>query len=282
MPFWPEIFFSRQQRLETIVLCGLCLGLLFFIVLPKQNEHSSALSVNLENYQTEIEEITKVDSWTAAELKPFNPNFITDYRAYVLKLPSDAVERLNRFRESGQWINSAEQFQSVTQISDELLSQLEPLFVFPKWTQKQTRESGFIPESKSDLNTATSEQLEMVYGIGPTRAKQIINYRDGTLGGFAALFELKGITGLPEDVIAEVGKRFEVKTPRKIVTFDAQTVDVDQLVTIPFIDYELAYKIVEQRSLYGGSLSKDILEKIENFPLNKIEIILLYLDVPNQ
>ena len=281
MPLWPEIFFSRQQRLETIVLCGICLGLLFFIVLLKQNEHSSAPGVNLENYQTEIEEITKNDSWTAAELNPFNPNFITDYRAYVLKLPSDAVERLNRFRESGQWINSAEQFQNVTQISDELLSQLQPLFVFPKWIQKPTRESGFL-ESKTDLNTATSEQLEKVYGIGPTRAKQIINYRDGTLGGFAALIELKGITGLPEDVIAEVGKRFEVKTPRKIVAFDAKTVDVDQLVTIPFIDYELAHKIVEQRSLYGGLLTKDVLVKIKNFPINKIDIILLYLDVPNQ
>ena len=282
MSFWSEIFFNRRQRLETIVLCAICRVLLVIVVLPKQHGNLSAQRLNFENYNAEIEEITKIDSWTPAELQPFNPNFISDYRAYVLKLPSEAMDRLNRFREEGQWINSAEQFQNVTQISDELLSQLQPLFVFPKWTQQPIRASEFSSVSKKDLNQATSEQLERVYGIRPTRAKQIINYRDVTLSGFAAMIELSGINGLSEEVIAEMGKWFEVKTPRQIDTFNAQTVNVDELVTIPFIDYELAYKIVEQRSLHGGLLNNDILSRIKNFPLNKIDVILLYLDFPNQ
>jgi competence protein ComEA len=282
MSFWPEIFFNRRQRLETIVLCAICTVLFVIVVLPKQHGNLSAQRLNFENYNVEIEEITNIDSWTPAELQPFNPNFISDYRAYVLKLPSKAIERLNRFRGSGQWINSVEQFQNVTQISDELLSELKPLFVFPKWTQQPSRAPEFASASKIDLNQATSEQLEKVYGIGPTRAKQIINYRDGTLGGFASMIELRGIIGLSEEVIAEMGKRFEVKTPRQINTFNAQTVNVDELVTIPFIDYELAHKIVEQRSLHGGLLNKDILSRIKNLPLNKIDIILLYLDFHNQ
>jgi len=49
------------------------------------------------------------------------------------------------------------------------------------------------------------------------------------------------------------------------------------LVTIQHIDYELAYEIIEQRTLREGYKSIDELTKVKGFPIDKIEIIKLYL-----
>ncbi|MEZ4781200.1 MAG: hypothetical protein R2816_06390 [Flavobacteriaceae bacterium] len=43
------------------------------------------------------------------------------------------------------------------------------------------------------------------------------------------------------------------------------------------MDYELAYEIINQRTLREGYKSLDELTKVKNFPLDKIEIIKLYL-----
>ncbi|WAC03328.1 helix-hairpin-helix domain-containing protein [Lacinutrix neustonica] len=49
------------------------------------------------------------------------------------------------------------------------------------------------------------------------------------------------------------------------------------MVTIQYIDYEIAHNIIEQRTLRAGYKSIDDLVKVKGFPVNKFEIIRLYL-----
>jgi len=49
------------------------------------------------------------------------------------------------------------------------------------------------------------------------------------------------------------------------------------LVTIRHIDYEIAYNIIEARTLREGFKSFEELKKVKDFPVNKIEIIKLSL-----
>jgi DNA uptake protein ComE-like DNA-binding protein len=44
-----------------------------------------------------------------------------------------------------------------------------------------------------------------------------------------------------------------------------------------YLDYEIAYEIIEERTLREGFKSLDELTKVKGFPTNKIEIIKLYL-----
>ena len=53
------------------------------------------------------------------------------------------------------------------------------------------------PSFPIDLNTATLEQLDTLPGIGPTRAGDIIRYRDQH-GGFQQIDELKEVRGIGE------------------------------------------------------------------------------------
>ena len=74
-------------------------------------------------------------------------------------------------------------------------------------------------------------------------------------------------------------RQFTVKTPRKIKPINLNSATVEQLVTVQYIDYELAYEIINQRTLKQGFNSFDDLTKVKDFPNDKLDIIQLYLTV---
>ena len=95
--------------------------------------------------------------------------------------------------------------------------------------------------------------------------------------GFVSDIELSEVWGLSPEVIERILNDFTVKTPRVIEKFNLNTATRDQLVTIQYIDYEIAHNIIEERTLRDGFKSLEELIKVEDFPIKKIEIIKLYL-----
>ena len=52
---------------------------------------------------------------------------------------------------------------------------------------------------KVDLNRATAEELDQIYGVGPKIARKIIEYRESELGGrFHSTHDLTHIEGIGE------------------------------------------------------------------------------------
>ena len=280
--------FSQKQRSGIFLLLFLIITfqcVYFFVELPSKD-----IVVNQKELQLFQQEI---DSLRLAEMEnhkpkiyPFNPNYITDYKGYTLGMTNEEIDRLLIFREQNKWVNSKQQFQEVTKVSDSLLNSISPYFKFPDWVTNPKPKNAFtyqnnsLPKSyneKIDLNTATVIQLRKVNGIGEKLSERIINYRDKFVGGFIANVQLQDVYGLTPEVIERVLNEFTVKTPRQIVKYNLNAVTRDQLVTIQHIDYELAYEIVEQRTLREGYKSLEELIKVKGFPINKIEIIKLYL-----
>ena len=132
-------------------------------------------------------------------------------------------------------------------------------------------------EQKQDLNKATAQQLQLINGIGEVLSERIVNYRNKFIGGFISDIQLQDIYGLSPEVIERIMNDFTVKTPRDIKKININNATVDQLVTVQYIDYEIAYNIVEERTLREGFKILDELIKVKNFPVKKIEIIKLYL-----
>ena len=64
------------------------------------------------------------------KIYPFNPNFITDYKGYILGMSVPEIDRLHAFRGENKYVNSQEDFQKVTQISDSLLKVISPLVLY--------------------------------------------------------------------------------------------------------------------------------------------------------
>jgi len=241
----------------------------------------------LKHFQNEIDSLRLVEiENNKPKQYPFNPNYITDYSGYTLGMTNEEIDRLLDYRKQNKWVNSAKEFQVVTKVSDSLLEVISPYFQFPEWvtnpkpnsaTTFQSYSTAKTFDQKQDLNTATAQQLKRINGIGDALSTRIIKYRDKFKGGFISDIQLQDIYGLTPEVIERLTNEFTVKTPRAIQKINLNVATANELVSIQHIDYEIAYHIIEERTLREGFKSLDELTKVKNFPVNKIEIIKLYL-----
>jgi DNA uptake protein ComE-like DNA-binding protein len=199
----------------------------------------------------------------------------------------EEIDRLLEFRLKNKWVNSATEFQQVTKVSDSLLATMSPHFKFPDWVTNPKPKTNFSKAYNSaskknyeiiDLNTATAIQLQKIYGIGEKLSARIIKYRTKNKG-FIALVELQEIYGLSPEVIENIKERCIIKNPKKNEKININTATRDQLVTIKYIDYEIAYNIIEERTLREGFNSIEELTKVKGFPVKKIKIIRLSLTI---
>ncbi|MEY8019703.1 ComEA family DNA-binding protein [Muriicola sp. SD30] len=211
------------------------------------------------------------------KLRPFNPNFITDYRGYVLGISSEELDRLYAFRKIGQYIRTAEEFQAVTQISDELLTQVEPYFKFPSFRHNNKTQSGAVEVvNPKDLNSATATDLQQISGIGPVLSSRIIRFRD-RLGGFIVTEQLLDVYGLDREVAEKAMKVFQVLSTPEIRKINLNKAQVNELTSLVYLNREIARKIVAYREQHGRYDSIEQLTKIEDFPTERIQRIKLYL-----
>ena len=225
---------------------------------------------------------------------PFNPNFITDYRGYTLGMSVDEIDRLLRFRQSDKYVNSPEEFQEVTQVSDSLLEAISPHFKFPEWTQKSKQYSvsskqyaskqkqSYSPPSEglgeADLNSATAEDLKSIYGIGEKLSNRIIQFRD-RLGGFVTHEQLYHVYGLDAEVAERALMKFSVIKKPDILKININTASEGDMTKLVYINYDLASKIVDYRNTNGEIQAFNELTRIEGFPSEKLDIIQLYLSL---
>ena len=286
--------FTKQQRngILLLLLIIFVLQCVYFFV----NFSDEDVQVNQVEFAKFTKEIDSLKSIELLESKPkiypFNPNYISDFKGASLGMSNEEIDRLLNFRKQNNWINSVEQFQEVTKVSDSLVNSMSPYFKFPEWVSNPKLSNNNSNDSynnkpktftqKQDLNTATAKQLQKVNGIGEVLSERIIKFRKTFKGGFIANVQLQDIYGLTPEVINRITNDFTVKTPRQIQKINLNTATIDQLVTIQHIDYDIAFNIMEQRQLREGYKSIDELTKVKDFPVNKIEIIELYLHLEKE
>jgi len=279
--------FTKKQRngIFLLILIIILLQCIYFFV-DFSHEELQVNQNELEIFHNEIDSLRLVEIENRKpKIFPFNPNFITDYKGYTLGMTIEEIDRLLQFRAKDKWVNSVKEFQNVTKISDSLLAVISPYFKFPEWVTNPKPKTNYsyqnnnqpkTYEQKQDLNTASASQLQKVYGIGESYSKRIIAYRD-KLEGFIADVQLQEVYGLSPEVIERIKEQFTVKTPKQVEQINLNSATIEELVTIQFIDYEVAHHIIEHRTLREGYKTLDELIKVKSFPINKIEIIKLYL-----
>ena len=165
----------------------------------------------------------------------------------------------------------------MTDVSDSLLGQLSPNFKFPDWI-KENETSNSIKQKvifKFDLNLANSEDLQKVKGIGKVFSNRIVKYRE-SIGGYRSLIQLKDIYGLSDETRNELLKHLN-EIPFVYDKKNINSIGVLELAELPYFDYELAKAVIDYRNLHEGIESIEILSKIDDFPVSKIDRIQLYV-----
>lgn len=282
---------NKTQRNGVFVLLVfiIILQLIYYWVdYPVQNSFSQT---EFADFQYKMDSIKRHKTENSSKIYPFNPNFITDYRAYQLGIPYQALQRFYDFRKQGKYINSGKEFQSITLISDSLLGAIAPYFKFPSWsanksipkkqnTENQINTKNIVPKTKTDINTASVEDLKKIYGIGEVLADRIVKYRE-YIHGFSLREQLSEVYGLKNEVVERVWEKFEIKTLPKIVKIDINTANKSDLIKLPYINYKDAEQIILYRSQVETIKDLDELLQINTFDEAKINKIKLYLYAQN-
>lgn len=282
--------FSRQQRMGVFLLLSIIitLQLTFFFV-----DFSSFSSTPLEkenwlSLQSQIDSLKQEKREYVPKIYPFNPNFITDYKGYKLGMSVAEIDRLLAFRKGNKYVNSTQEFQAVTKVSDSLLSKISPYFKFPDWVKnkKEFKENNkypntaFVKKEKIvviDINQATQEDLIKIYGIGEATSLRILKFKE-SLGGFVSMEQMNDIWGLSPEVIDNLNVHFKVSSSPNVKKIDINNASIKELSLFPYFKYPISKNIVTYRSMNGDI--KDIIDltKIKGLPIEKAKIIALYLD----
>nr|WP_294934389.1 helix-hairpin-helix domain-containing protein [uncultured Flavobacterium sp.] len=285
--------YTREQRSGIVVLVVVMiiiqLGYCFYFsgtasgTDPETKETKEWLAM-----QSKIDSLKTGKGLEAHKIYPFNPNFISDYKGYTLGLTPEEINRLHAFRKGNKFVNSAKEFQIVTRVSDKLLAKISPYFKFPDWVNNKKQASFFKEYPKQsadkkevikmmDINVATQEELMKVYGIGPALSERILKERE-KFGAFVSMEQLKEVWGLSPEVIENLYKHFKILSKPTIKKLSINTASVKEMMQLPFFKYYLAKEIVTYRSMNGEIKNKEDLLKIKNFPIDKVDLIALYLD----
>ena len=295
----PHFKFNKQERSGVffLLLIIVLLQVLYFVfrVLPFGSE-VDIISVDIET-QTKIDALKeKALQEDTVKIYPFNPNFITDYKGYTLGMSNEEIDRLHVFRKQNKFANTAKEFQNVTLVSDSLLAAISPYFKFPDWTQKSSKRSAVsntpgrggsysernrrVEEGlvKTDLNTATANELRQINGIGEKLSTRIIKFRD-RLGGFLVDEQLYDVYGLDPEVVERALKKFKVLKRPEIDKININVASAAEISKLVYIQKHIAERIVDYRNINGTIVSFDELTTIQDFPADKIERIALYLQL---
>lgn len=284
-------FSKEQQRgIFGLFFIIVVIQLIYFFV-----DFKITPTVDLEeekwlSLESKIELLEKEQKQQIVKFYPFNPNFITDYKGYKLGMSVSEIDKLLAFRKENKYVNSAKEFQMVTGVSDSLLAQISLYFKFPDWT-KNRKESKIMVFSNAkaesfskkgkivvkDINQATQEDLIKIYGIGEAISMRILKFKE-SVGGFVSMEQMKDVWGLSPEVIESLNANFKIGTLPNFKKIDINNASVKELAQFPYFRYNLAREIVIYRSMNGDIKNAGDLIKIKGFPVDKENIIGLYLD----
>ena len=283
------MFTSDQRKgifalMLLIVVLQLAYFFVDFSVVSKDDEQKQKwLSL-----QSEVDSLKNTSENKSEKIFLFNPNFITDYKGYKLGMSVAEIDRLLEFRKTNQFVNSADEFQKVTKISDSLLNVISPLFKFPDWVsnRKEKKEyekfpsKAFAKKEKIiliDINQATKEDLIKIYGIGEAISLRILKQKE-VLGGFVSMDQMSDVWGLSPEVIENLNSHFKIISLPEFKKIDVNNASLKELSQFYYFRYALAKEIITYRSMNGDFKNIEDLTKIKGFPVDKAKTIALYLD----
>lgn len=190
--------YSRKDIIGAITVA--CIFAVLLIILkssrtgdlgPPRHEYSNSFAS-----ETEIDSVAEIPR----EIDFFNPNNLEQKEWEDLGFTQKQASSIVRYHENYGPFKKASDVAKIYVISDEKFQELQPFMIFE--TAPLT-EPSLTSEVKNDeaisleinINTATSEELEQIRGIGEVYASRVIKFRN-ILGGFSTKKQYQEVYGL--------------------------------------------------------------------------------------
>ena len=113
---------------------------------------------------------------------------------------------------------------------------------YPMDSASHVKEHSITPISAPvipiDVNRASAEEWQKLYGIGPAYSKWIVQYRDA-LGGFYDISQVKETYRLPDSVFTSIADHLKLE-PNSHYQMSVHQLRLDDLVNHPYLNYREA------------------------------------------
>ncbi len=286
-----HFLFDKQLRngaFLLVVFIVILQAIYFFVDFSPANSGSHN-EKEIEEFKSKLDSLNKLKQEQASQkIFPFNPNYISDYKGYQLGMSVEEIDKLHEYRKRKKFVNSKEEFQKVTGVSDSLLETISPYFKFPDWVKKKRddikKTSPKYPVTQDiikdhevkDINKVSESELIEVLGINEKLAERIVKYRK-KLKGFTYDSQLLEVWGISQNDVKEILKFFKVLSKPQIKKININTASFKEVLRLPYIDYNLCKSIFDYKEEVAEIQNIEELKNIQNFPLNKYDRIVLYL-----
>jgi len=224
-------------------------------------------------------------------LAPFDPNTASAEELQQLGLSKKTSATFINFRNKGGKFYKKEDVKKIYGISESQYQELAPFINIPKRivaenntpttfdnsTQRiETPEVNIRKPIQIDINQASPEDWQKLYGIGPSYANRITNYRS-KLGGFSSIQQVAETYGIPDSTFQKI-EAFLTPSPIlqqiRINACDAKTLSKH-----PYIKYQLANNIIAYRKQHGAYKTIEDLQNIGSLDKETFNRIKPYLSI---
>ncbi len=178
--------------------------------------------------------------------------------------------RILKFKTSIGGYHNIEQLNKVYGLKPKVVTKILEIFYIKK------EKTIPVKVELKDLNKATASELKLINGIGDKLATRIIKFRK-SINGFYFKDQLNEVFGLNPEVISLLFKQFKIISKPNITKLNINEAKFKEVLHLPYIDYELTKKIFDYRDEFAEIQNIEELKKIEGFPLDKYDRIVLYL-----
>ena len=280
--------FTKGERIASLILISL---IILVLVLPYLVKPKPPVPSDFSLLMAIAADSTYNNSSGASELsqkdiiyKNFDPNTATEEELVSLGFKSYLAKRIVKFRNSGAVFRKPEDLFKLYGIDSQHLAKLIPYMKIEKHEEKYVSANTYkkeYPKSKTfeivELNTADTNALIALPGIGSKLAKRILAFRD-TLGGFYSVDQLDEVYGIMPEYLENIKKKVRVDN-NLIKLLHINTATKEILNTHPYIGYKAANIILNYRKQHGSFKNEFDLNKcmvISQENLNKLKNYIIY------
>jgi competence protein ComEA len=292
---------ADQQKLDSLV------AIMRTEEVKEDNERRSKYG---NKYGSNRDDQRTAERFHEPKLFNFDPNTVSVSGWQQLGLPKYMAERIDKYRSKGGQFRRKEDLLKIYDFPPDLYDQIEPYVQLPdrggsafagnksgsnaseggsptntpgetpnlerpRYDKPAFAKPAFAAPQAFDINTADTNDLKKLKGIGSGRARQIVKFRDA-LGGFVSASQFTEIFNIDSLSVAELNQYARIQTAVRKIPIN--TVSAEDLDRSPYLSRRQAEIIVAYRNQHGAFASLESLRPIRILDAKLIEKLGPYLE----
>lgn len=241
-------------------------------ITPKEKRIPTAVDTN--GLETPKEYVA-----TSIKLFPFDPNKVDANTFLKLGFSQDVANNILRYRAKGGKFYSAKSLQKIYGLSQRQYERIAPFVEIEPIaynntpnTEKKIKNN---PSAIIDINQATVEDWQQLYGIGEYSAKKIVNFRD-YLGGFSSINQVGETYGIRPETFEKIKSQLQLSPILKKLNINTAT--PEELKKHPYLNWSQAQTICNYRKQHGNFLAAEELVNTKIVTIEESKKLAPYLD----